>query len=139
MNPAITRWKTVPSKYRAFVFRPPRGSVHSFDPSASPVKLATVFGASSSNSRAVNVPSLVVKCAYGIDMLSPPVRSYRHRHCGVFIDRSPSLARALAAANGSRLECPLKTMDTRLQFCRNVRRLDEPITRFEKETDMRCG
>jgi peptidyl-prolyl cis-trans isomerase A (cyclophilin A) len=30
-------------------------------------------------------------------------------------------------------------MDTRLQFCRNVRRLDEPITRFEKETDMRCG
>jgi hypothetical protein len=27
------------------------------------VKLATVFGTSSSNNRAVNVPSLVVKCA----------------------------------------------------------------------------
>jgi hypothetical protein len=32
--------------------------------------LATVFGVSASNNRAVNVPSLVVKCANNIDMLS---------------------------------------------------------------------
>ena len=52
------------------------------DPSASPVKLATVFGASSSNSRAVNWPSLVVKCAYNIGMLSG-VKSYRYRYLDV--------------------------------------------------------
>ena len=43
-----------------------RGSVHSFDPSAKPVKLATVFGTSSSNNRALKEPSLVVKCACNI-------------------------------------------------------------------------
>src|SRR3954447_4924563 len=81
MNPSITRWKTVPLKYGVFTFRPVRGSVHSLDPSASPVKFATVFGVSSSNSRAVKLPSLVVKCAYNMP------RSYRSLHYDVFTDR----------------------------------------------------
>src|SRR6185436_17876109 len=71
-------------------------------PSASPVKLATVFGALSSNNWMVNLPSLVVKCAYNIDMLSPrspawwklrltsttPImpRSYRYLQLDVFTD-----------------------------------------------------
>src|SRR2546430_6617772 len=80
MKPSMMRWKTVPSKYRSFTFRPLRGSVHSFEPSASPAKLATVFGVSASNSRAVKLPSLVVKCAYSMP------RSYRYFHYDVFTD-----------------------------------------------------
>src|SRR3954468_682750 len=80
MNPSITRWKIVPLKYGCFTFLPLRGSVHSFDPSARPVKLATVFGVSASNSRAVKFPSLVVKCAYNM------ARSYRYLHYDVFTD-----------------------------------------------------
>src|SRR5438093_3880581 len=41
MKPSITRWNTVPLKYGCVTLRPDRGSVHSFDPSASPVKFAT--------------------------------------------------------------------------------------------------
>ena len=59
---------------RRFTFLPLFGSVHSFVPSASPTKLATVFGALSSNNWMVKLPSLVVKCAYNIDMLSPASR-----------------------------------------------------------------
>src|SRR4051794_41706641 len=81
MNPSITRWKIVPLKYGFFTFWPVRGSVHSLDPSASPVKFATVFGFSASNSRAVKLPSLVVKCAYNM------ARSYRYLHYDVFTDR----------------------------------------------------
>src|SRR3954463_9528839 len=81
MNQSITRWKIVPLKYGFFTFWPLRGSVHSFDPSARPVKFATVFGVSSSNSRAVKFPSLVVKCAYNM------ARSYRYLHYDVFTDR----------------------------------------------------
>src|SRR5436189_2502546 len=81
MKPSMTRWNTVPLKYGCFTVRPLRGSVHSFDPSASPVKLATVFGVSASNSRAVKLPSLVVKCAY------TTMRSYRYLHYDVFTDR----------------------------------------------------
>jgi hypothetical protein len=36
------------------------------------VKLATVFGACSSNNWIVKLPSVVVKCAYNSGMLSPP-------------------------------------------------------------------
>src|SRR3954451_17541654 len=85
MNPAITRWKTRPSKYGRFVFCPVFGSVNSFVPSARPTKLATVFGTSSSNSLIVKFPSVVVKCACNIGMLIPLVRrSYRYRHLDVF-------------------------------------------------------
>src|SRR6266850_3609529 len=80
MKPSMTRWNTVPLKYGCFTLRPDRGSVHSFDPSASPVKFATVFGVSVSNSRAVKFPSLVVKCAYTM------ARSYRYLHYDVFTD-----------------------------------------------------
>src|SRR5436190_3459771 len=80
MKPSMTRWKTEPLKYGCFTFRPLRGSVHSFEPSASPVKLATVFGVSASNRRAVKLPSLVVKCAYNM------ARSYRYFHYDVFTD-----------------------------------------------------
>src|SRR5437762_6510322 len=80
MKPSMMRWKTVPSKYRSFTFRPLRGSVHSFEPSARPTKFATVFGVSASNSRAVKLPSLVVKCA------SVMARSYRYLHYDVFTD-----------------------------------------------------
>src|SRR6266849_6757906 len=80
MKPPMTRWKTVPLKYGCFTFRPLRGAVHSFDPSARPAKLATVFGVSASNSRAMNLPSLVVKCAYNMS------RSYRYLHYDVFTD-----------------------------------------------------
>src|SRR5437773_9429108 len=80
MKPSITRWKTVPLKYGCVTLRPDRGSVHSFDPSASPAKFATVFGVSASNSRAVKFPSLVVKCA------SIMARSYRYLHYDVFTD-----------------------------------------------------
>src|SRR5256885_13345996 len=80
MKPSMTRWKTEPLKYGCFTFRPLRGSVHSFDPSARPVKLATVFGVSSSNSRTEKLPSLVVKCAYNM------ARSYRYLHYDVFTD-----------------------------------------------------
>src|SRR2546430_11301688 len=80
MKPSMTRWKTVPLKYGCFAFFPLRGSVHSFDPSASPVKFATVFGVSASNSRAVKLPSLVVKCANSM------ARSYRYLHYDVFTD-----------------------------------------------------
>src|SRR5206468_8782164 len=45
-----------------------------------PAKLATVFGVSASNSRAVKLPSLVVKCAYSMP------RSYRYFHYDVFTD-----------------------------------------------------
>jgi len=62
-------------------FRPLRGSVHSFEPSARPVKLATVFGVSASNSRTVKLPSLVIKCAYNM------TRSYRYLHYDVFTDK----------------------------------------------------
>jgi hypothetical protein len=48
--------------------------------------LATVFGASSSKSRAVNCPSLVVNCAYNIGMLSG-VKSYCDRDLDVLTDR----------------------------------------------------
>src|SRR5258708_11170647 len=41
---------------------------------------ATVFGVSSSKSRAVKFPSLVVKCAYNMP------RSYRYLHYDVFTD-----------------------------------------------------
>src|SRR6185295_11914496 len=75
MKPSMTRWKTVPLKYGSFTLRPDRGSVHSFEPSASPVKFATVFGVSASNSRAVKFPSLVVKCAYTIVEVSKCQRS----------------------------------------------------------------
>src|SRR5215475_11067020 len=81
MKPSITRWNTVPLKYGCVTFRPERGSVHSFVPSASPVKFVTVFGVSVSNSRAVKFPSLVVKCAYTM------ARSYRYLHYDVFTDR----------------------------------------------------
>src|SRR6185295_2461260 len=81
MKPSMTRWNTVPLKYGCFTLRPLRGSVHSFEPSARPAKLATVFGVSSSNSRAVKFPSLVVKCAYNMP------RSYRYLHYDVFTDR----------------------------------------------------
>src|SRR2546421_65097 len=70
----------VPSKYGCFTFLPVRGSVHSFDPSASPVKFATVFGVSVSKSRAEKFPSLVVKCAYSM------ARSYPYLHYDVFTD-----------------------------------------------------
>src|SRR2546428_2674236 len=80
MKPSMTRWNTVPLKYGCFTLRPDRGSVHSFEPSASPVKFATVFGVSASNSRAVKFPSLVVKCAYTM------ARSYRYLHYDVFTD-----------------------------------------------------
>src|SRR3954462_7726229 len=80
MKPSITRWNTVPLKYGCFTFFPLRGSVHSFEPSESPVKLATVFGVSASNRRAVKLPSLVVKCAYNM------ARSYRYFHYDVFTD-----------------------------------------------------
>src|SRR5256714_675520 len=80
MKPSITRWNTVPLKYGCFTLRPERGSVHSFDPSASPVKFATVAGVSASNRRAVKFPSLVVKCAYTMP------RSYRYLHYDVFTD-----------------------------------------------------
>src|SRR5207237_6333751 len=50
--------------------------------------LATVFGASWSNNRTVKLPSLVVKCACNIDMLSLRMpRSYRYLHLDVFTDR----------------------------------------------------
>src|SRR5215510_12913400 len=81
MKPSMTRWNTVPLKYGCVTLRPDRGSVHSFDPSADPVKFATVFGVSVSNSRAVKFPSLVVKCAYTM------ARSYRYLHYDVFSDR----------------------------------------------------
>src|SRR5882672_9165867 len=81
MKPSMTRWNTVPLKYGCFTLRPDRGSVHSFEPSASPVKFATVFGVSASNSRAVKFPSLVVKCAYTM------ARSYRYLHYDVFTAR----------------------------------------------------
>src|SRR5256885_3109772 len=80
MKPSMTRWKIVPLKYGCFTLRPLRGSVHSFEPSARPVKFATVFGVSASNSRAVKLPSLVVKCAYNM------ARSYRYLHYDVFTD-----------------------------------------------------
>src|SRR5882672_8070741 len=80
MKPSMTRWNTVPLKYGCFTLRPDRGSVHSFEPSASPVKFATVFGVSASNRRAVKFPSLVVKCAYTM------ARSYRYLHYDVFTD-----------------------------------------------------
>src|SRR5499427_409955 len=80
MKPSITRWKIVPLKYGSFTLRPVRGSVHSFDPSARPAKFATVFGVSTSNSRAVKLPSLVVKCANNM------ARSYRYLHYDVFTD-----------------------------------------------------
>src|SRR5215470_12005352 len=80
MNPSITRWKVVPSKYGCLTRRPERGSVHSFDPSARPTKLATVWGVSASKSLAVKPPSLVVKCAYTM------ARSYRYLHYDVFTD-----------------------------------------------------
>src|SRR6266536_3843727 len=80
MNPAMTRWKTVPSKYGCLTFLPLRGSVHSCDPSARPTKFATVFGVSASKRRAVKFPSLVVKCAYNMP------RSYRYLHYDVFTD-----------------------------------------------------
>jgi trans-2,3-dihydro-3-hydroxyanthranilate isomerase len=70
----------VPLKYGCFTFRPLRGSVHSFDPSARPEKFATVFGVSASKRRAVKSPSLVVKCAYNM------ARSYRYLHYDVFTD-----------------------------------------------------
>ena len=76
----MTRWKIVPSKYGCLTFRPVRGSVHSLDPSASPAKFAVVFGVSASKSRTVNLPSLVVKCAYNM------ARSYRYLHYDVFTD-----------------------------------------------------
>src|SRR5215510_6975491 len=81
MKPSMTRWNTVPLKYGCVTLRPDRGSVHSFDPSANPVKFATVFGVSVSYSRAVKFPSLVVKCAYTM------ARSYRYLHYDVFTDR----------------------------------------------------
>src|SRR5262249_6334911 len=81
MKPSITRWKIVPLKYGCLTLRPVRGSVHSFEPSASPAKFATVFGVSASNSLAVKFPSLVVKCAYNM------ARSYRYLHYDVFTDR----------------------------------------------------
>src|SRR5215471_2821489 len=81
MKPSITRWKIVPLKYGCFTLRVVRGSVHSFDPSARPLKFATVFGVSASYSRAVKLPSLVVKCAYNMP------RSYRYLHYDVFTDR----------------------------------------------------
>src|SRR4051812_6263515 len=85
MKPSITRWKTSPSKYGRFVFCPVFGSVNSLVPSARPTKFATVFGTSSSNSLTVKFPSLVVKCACNIGMLSPSVRrSYRYLHLDVF-------------------------------------------------------
>src|SRR2546423_6173231 len=65
MNPSMIRWKISPS-YRCLPFTTVfvLGSVHSLVPSASPVKLATVFGASFSKSSAVNFPIDVSKCAY---------------------------------------------------------------------------
>src|SRR6266850_4778853 len=81
MKPSMTRWNTVPLKYGCFTLRPDRGSVHSFEPSASPAKFATVFGVSASNNRAVKFPSLVVKCAYTM------ARSYRYLQYDVFTDR----------------------------------------------------
>src|SRR5262245_53750714 len=80
MKPSITRWKIVPLKYGCFTFFPLRGSVHSFVPSAKPVKLATVSGVSLSKRRTVKFPSLVVKCA------SSMTRSYRYLHYDVFTD-----------------------------------------------------
>src|SRR4051812_31369955 len=80
MNPSMMRWKIVPLKYGCFTLRPLRGSVHSLEPSARPVKFATVFGVSASNSRAAKLPSLVVKCAYSM------ARSYRYLHYDVFTD-----------------------------------------------------
>src|SRR5947199_229243 len=59
----MTRWKTVPLYNGFFAVCRVCGSVHSRVPSARPTKLATVFGVSASNSRAVKFPSLVVKCA----------------------------------------------------------------------------
>src|SRR3954467_5315929 len=44
------------------------------------MKFSTVFGASWSNSWIVNLPSLVVKCAYSM------ARSYRYLHYDVFTD-----------------------------------------------------
>src|SRR5215831_18081461 len=53
-------------------------------PSASPVKFATVFGARSSNSVMLNLPSLVVKCAIDIVYALLGMRSYRFLQLDVF-------------------------------------------------------
>src|ERR1700753_853710 len=60
MKLGITRWKIVPS-YSLSPFL--EGEFHSLAPSARPMKLATVSGASCSNSLQTMVPSEVLKVA----------------------------------------------------------------------------
>src|SRR5581483_6251165 len=61
MKSGMTRWKTVPSYSLAPFFE---GEFQSLVPSARPMKLATVCGASFSKRLQTKVPSEVLKTAY---------------------------------------------------------------------------